>query len=73
MTILVSKTPDGWAADCLDCPGGLGGPLDLGEWTTKREAEDAKRAHLAEHRELDARLAPCPTCGRTSPTLATHP
>ena len=60
MVVLVSRTPDGWATDCLDCYGGAGGPLDLGEWTLKREAEDAAKAHRAEHKGKPT----CPTCGQ---------
>lgn len=58
--VIVSKTPDGWAADCLTCPGsGTGGPLDLGEYTTGVEADHAAQAH----QDATAGIPVCPTCG----------
>lgn len=60
MSVLVSKTPKGWATDCLDCCGWGGGALDLGHFTIKREADDAAKIHRAEHKGRPV----CPTCGQ---------
>lgn len=62
--LLVSKTPEGWAADCLACVGNHGGPLDLGHWTLRREAEEAAREHKREHEDVYAAANVCPTCGQ---------
>ena len=56
MSVLVSKTPEGWAADCLDCTGNHGGPLDLGHWTVRSEADARAKEHRAEHRAEGLRM-----------------
>lgn len=60
---LVAQTPRGWAAMCLDCIGHDGGALDLGEWTTRLEADQAAIDH--ERDDLTARNkgARCTECG----------